>query len=194
MTLNEYINAMRNNKFSADPKEQLWQAVYNGDYVKFKELIDASKNISQDISEYRFGITLLHLLVYSDGVCHYTAEEAHGRQQIAGYLLELGADLKAPAKEKAFGINIGETPWQMADRFDHLPWYYSEVIRASFVYTGEHVMPIFKKHLGIEQTPSILTQFSSVCSKNMGTLAVLATTAIVVAAVKYSRANPQAKL
>lgn len=191
MTLDQYLNSMRNNKFSADPKEQLWQAVCNGDYAKFKELNGANNTISPNFSEYRFGITLLHLLVYNDQTSHYTTEASiHGRQQIAMDLLVSGADLNAPARESAFGIKIGETPWQMADKFDHLPWYYTEGTRASFIYTGEHVMPIFKKHLGIEETPSMLTQFSDVCIKNAVPLAALvAATTVAVAALKYYKAQ-----
>ncbi len=191
MTLTEYLDAIRNNEFSMDPKQQLWQAVYKGDFVKFKELIDANNTSPKDISEYRSGITLLHLLVYMDQICHFT--KVDGRQRIAQALLNLGADLNAPAKEAAFGINIGQTPWQMAKLYDSMPWYYCAGIRGSFIYTGEHVLPIFKKHLGVEQAPSMLTQFSDVCTRNERPLAALATTAIAaatVAAVKYSRGLP----
>ena len=188
MTLDEYINATRNNKFklSADPKEQLWQAVYKGDYPKFKEVIDTNNSMAQGINEYRFGITLLHLLVYHDQTHHYTTKEAiNGRQQIAKALLELGADLNAAAKESTFGINIGETPWQMAYKCDNWPWYYHTGIRASFIYTGEHVMPVFKEHLGIKETPSMLTQFSNAYVNNATPiLAALTATTLAFAAVK----------
>lgn len=195
MTLATYLNDMRNNKFYADPKEQLWQAVCNGDYVKFKELTSINNTISQDINEYRFGITLLHLLVYNDETSAYTTAAAiRGRQQIAQALLASGADLHAPARESAFGIKIGETPWQMADKYDHLPWYYHEGMRASFVYTGEHVMPIFKQHLGIDNTPSMLTQFRDLCTNHAAPLAALATTTLAIAAVKCYKARLQAKL
>ncbi len=168
MSLEEYLSAMNLNELSAttNPKEQLWQAVYNGAYNQFKKLIDEKNITTQDLTEYRHGITLLHCLVYSDRAPGYdTQATIDDKKKIARYLLEQGANLYAPATESAFGIEFGITPWQMADKYDHLPWYYHAGIRASFVYTGEHVMPVFKEHLGVKAMPSMLAQFSAECTK-----------------------------
>lgn len=173
----EYTNLMYDKSSAIDKKTKLWQAVHRGDYIKFKELID--NNTLSDINEYKFGITLLHALVLNDG-CIDNEEIYKNKAQIAQYLLSLGANLNAQADENApWPIKARQTPLDMAGLYDSLPFYYSKGMRASFAYTGEHVLPVFKKHLGIETKPSMLFQFGRMCAEHPATFVGLCAGAMV---------------
>lgn len=165
MLLQEYIDLMHNESPEIDAKTKLWQAVYNGDYNKFLTYFETLSNIN----EYKFGITLLHALVLNDRCQdYYDKRETHkNRVKIAQDLLTLGANLHAPAMEGApWPIYPGQTPWQMADSFDHFPLsHYPYGILASFAFSAERVLPVFKKHLGIQEH-GMLFQFRRLCTKN----------------------------
>lgn len=166
MRRQEYDDLMYDSSPGIDANTRLWQAAHNGNYSKFKELIDA--NTLQNINDYRFGITLLHALVLNDRCGDFDDNEEiyKNKAEIAQYLLSLGADLFATAQEGApWPINVGDTPLHMAELCERLPFYYNKGIRASFAYTGEHVLPVFKKHLGIETKPSMLFQFGRMCAE-----------------------------
>jgi len=111
MRRQEYIDLMYANSADIDAKTKLWQAVHNGNYNKFKELIDA--NTLPNINEYRFGVTLLHALVLNDKCSDSDDNEEiyKNKAQIAQSLLSLGADLFALAHEGApWPIKVGDTP------------------------------------------------------------------------------------
>jgi len=168
----------------------LWNSVEVGNYEEFKKLA-IDDNIFQyiNINEYLYGLTLLHVLIYRDFDASNMEDQnefkkiGENKAKIAQYLLNQGADLDAP--DKRLGIYEGQTPWEMAARFDQLPFYYFPCMRRSLVYAGEHVLPVFKKHRGIAESPPMLTQFRNVCTKNMAPLATIAATTLAVAVVKY---------
>ena len=67
---------------------------------------------------------------------------------------------KANAKGEApWAIKIGETAWEMTGSYRKMPCYYHGGIRASFAYTGEHVLPVLERIRTIKSTEFFYNDF-----------------------------------